>query len=71
MHSDNKYYLTYSCGDWTNETYHVRYAIANSPEGPFVEQADTILTSNAIVKGPGHHAMFIDQNGKDWIVYHG
>ncbi len=68
---DGKYYLTYSCGGWDNETYHVRYAIADSPEGPYSEQPDTILSSNEMVKGPGHHAMFKDKTGKDWIVYHG
>lgn len=68
---NDKYFLTYSCGNWTDDTYHVRYAIANSPLGPFVEQPDTILSSNEMVKGPGHHAMFIDKNGHDWIVYHG
>ena len=68
---NNRYYLTYSCGNWKNETYHLRYAVADSPEGPYVEQADTLLASNALVKGPGHHAMFKDQNNLEWIVYHG
>ena len=71
LHKNNKYFLTFSCGDWTNETYHVRYAIGNSPMGPYVEQADTILKSNKMVKGPGHHSLFVDKNGKDWIIYHG
>lgn len=66
-----KYFLTYSCGEWANDTYHVRYAIADSPEGPFIEKPDTILKSNKMVKGPGHHFMYKDKNDKDWIVYHG
>ena len=68
---DGKYFLTYSSGAWTNDTYHVRYAIADNPAGPFIEQADTILKSNKMVKGPGHHFMYTNREGKDWIVYHG
>jgi beta-xylosidase len=71
QHRFNKYFLTYSSGAWTNATYHVRYAIASSPEGPFTEQPDTILSSNEMVKGPGHHFMYQDKHGKDWIIYHG
>lgn len=66
-----KYFLTYSCGAWTNDTYHVRYAISEAPRGPYIEQPDTILKSNKMVKGPGHHFMYKDKNEKDWIVYHG
>ena len=71
LHRDNKYFLTYSCGGWRNSTYHVRYATGVSPIGPYTEQPDTILKTNAMVKGPGHHSFFIDKSGKDWIVYHG
>jgi len=71
LHRDNKYFLTYSIGNWRDSTYHVRYAIAEKPMGPYTEQADTILKSNKQVKGPGHHSLFVDKTGKDWIVYHG
>ena len=67
----NKYFLTYSCGGWKDDTYHVRYAIGSTVTGPFIEQPDTILASNEMVKGPGHHFMFEDKKGKDWIIYHG
>lgn len=65
------YFLTYSCGNWKNETYHLRYALAESVLGPYTEQPDTLLASNEKVKGPGHHFMFTNQKGDDWIVYHG
>lgn len=68
---DEKYILTYSCGGWTNHTYHVRYALADSPGGPYTEQPEKVLQSNEMVKGPGHHAMLTDIQGRDWIVYHG
>lgn len=71
MQLKNTYLLTYSCGNWRDSTYHVSYAISNSITGPYTEQPDTIMKSNSIVKGPGHHSFFKDKFGKDWIVYHG
>jgi len=71
LYRDKTYYLTYSCGAWTNATYHVRYATSDSLLGPYKEHPDTLLKSNVMVKGPGHHALFTDLKGKDWIVYHG
>jgi beta-xylosidase len=68
---DNKYLLTYSCGNWMDSTYHIRYAIANTIMGPYEEQPDTLMKSNELVKGPGHHSFFVDKAGKDWIIYHG
>ncbi len=67
----NKYFLTYSLGNWMDSTYHLRYATSDFITGPFTEQRDTILKSNKFVKGPGHHFMFTDKRKKDWIVYHG
>jgi beta-xylosidase len=66
-----KYFLSYSVGGWGDDTYHVRYATSSSVLGPYQEQPDTILQTNEIVKGPGHHSMYKDKNNKDWIVYHG
>ena len=71
QHRNDMYFLTYSCGAWTDHTYHVRYAIGASAAGPFIEQPDTILASSEMVKGPGHHFMYVDNKGKDWIIYHG
>lgn len=68
---NDKYYLTYSCGNWMDSTYHVRYAIAQAATGPYMEEEDTILHSNELVKGPGHHSMYTDKRNKDWIIYHG
>ena len=71
LQRNNQYYLTYSCGAWNDSTYHLRYALSNSITGPYVEQPDSIIQSNKMVKGPGHHSIFHDQIGRDWIVYHG
>lgn len=71
LQRDNAYYLTYSCGAWSDSTYHLRYAKSDLITGPYSEQQDTIIKSNAMVKGPGHHSIFKDQKNGDWIVYHG
>lgn len=71
LQKDDIYYLTYSCGAWSDSTYHIRYAKSDKIMGPYVEQPDTIMKSNAMVKGPGHHSLFDDKAGKRWIVYHG
>lgn len=71
LQRDNKYILTYSCGAWADSTYHVRYAISDAMTGPYQEQQDTIIKSNKFVKGPGHHSLFKDKKGDDWMVYHG
>ncbi len=65
------YFLTYSTGAWTNDTYNLRYAVGESPTGLFIEQPNKILESNEFVKGPGHHSFFTEPDGKTWIAYHG
>ena len=67
-----RYYLMYSQGKTTNTTYNIRYAIGDSPLGPFHEGVNSpILKTDAAenIFGPGHHAVF-DRGGKTYIVYH-
>jgi beta-xylosidase len=71
LYRGGTYFLTYSVGNWGDSTYHIRYSTSNSMMGPYTERPDTILKSNEMVKGPGHHSFFQDQAGRDWIVYHG
>ncbi len=71
FHKNKSYILTYSTGAWTNDTYNVRWAIGNSPIGPFTEQENIILKSTDLVKGPGHHNLFEGPDKKTWIIYHG
>jgi beta-xylosidase len=68
---DSCYYLTFSCGNWRDSTYRLQYAISKTITGPYTEIPDTILKSNLMVKGPGHHSFFDDAFGRKWIVYHG
>ena len=68
---DGKYYFMWSEGGWTGPDYHVAYALADNPYGPF-ERIGTILESDtSIATGAGHHSV-IKGRGKDeyYIVYH-
>ncbi|WP_443478637.1 family 43 glycosylhydrolase [Novosphingobium aerophilum] len=67
-----RYFLTYSWGNTTKDTYQVRYAVGSSPLGPFTEPEDApILATDAArdVVSPGHHAVF-SAAGRDYIFYH-
>jgi beta-xylosidase len=66
-----KYYLMWSEGNWTDETYKVAYAISNSPLGPF-EKKSTILTADSsVATGAGHHSVMNIPGTDEWyIVYH-
>lgn len=68
---NGRYYLMWSEGGWTNDSYHVAYALADSPTGPF-ERMGTILESDtAVATGAGHHSVIQNPGTDDWyMVYH-
>lgn len=68
---DGRYWLFYSTGAWGNASYGVRWAVGDSPEGPFTESPDMLMATTDAVKGPGHHNFFRGPDGADWIIYHG
>ena len=66
---NNKYYLMWSEGNWTDSSYKVAYAISDSITGPFVKKATILKADNSIATGAGHHSVV--SVGRDWyIVYH-
>ncbi len=67
-----RYYLMYSDGVFMDDSYKVRYAVSDSPMGPFVEGKNSpILVSDekSKVHGPGHNFTF-EAGGQMYIVYH-
>jgi beta-xylosidase len=67
---NNKYYLMWSEGGWTNDTYKVEYAIADSPFGPF-KKLNTVLQSDpAIATGAGHHSVVNIPGTDDWYIFY-
>lgn len=72
LKKNNKYYLMYSEGKCTNETYKVRYSVGTTPYGPWEEGTESpILSTSADLKtlGPGHHTVF-QENNQYYILYH-
>jgi beta-xylosidase len=68
---NKKYYLMWSEGSWTGPDYCVAYAIADSPQGPFVRIGKILEQDTAIATGAGHHSVIHDQKSERWyIVYH-
>ncbi len=68
---NNKYYLMWSEGGWTNGSYKVAYAMADSPTGPF-DRIGTILESDTTVAtGAGHNSALNVPDTDEWyMVYH-
>ncbi len=67
-----KYYLMWSSGAWTNGTYHVNYATAERPWGPF-GLLETILANGActFACGPGHNGyLYLPDEDLYLMVYH-
>jgi beta-xylosidase len=52
-----KYYLMWSEGGWTNSTYKVAYARANSVFGPFERETTILEADESIATGAGHHSV--------------
>jgi beta-xylosidase len=69
-HYKDRYYISYSHGNWKDSTYSVHYSTSPSPVGPWTYQG-AILTSNQNHKGPGHHSLIYLPGTAQWlIVYH-
>lgn len=67
-----RYYLTYSQGKTTIDTYQVHYAVGDTPLGPFTEAANSplLVTDHARdIVSPGHQALFRHE-GRTYLLYH-
>lgn len=65
------YYLMWSEGGWTNDTYKVAYAMAEKPTGPY-RRIGTILESDPeVATGAGHNSVIQKPGTDEWyMVYH-
>ncbi|RAI95084.1 glycoside hydrolase family 43 protein [Algoriphagus yeomjeoni] len=68
---EGKYYFMWSEGGWTNTSYKVAYAMADTITGPW-DRIDTILESDTTVAmGAGHNSVIQKPGSDDWyMVYH-
>lgn len=81
---DGKYYMFASigsCCEGVNSSYTTVVGRADNYFGPYVNKAgktmlennhEVLIAGSDAVKGPGHNSEIItDDNGQDWILYHG
>lgn len=65
------YYMMWSEGDWTDESYKVAYGKAGSIDGPYVKEGVVLQADSEIATGAGHHSVLNIPGTSDWyIVYH-
>lgn len=83
--SGSWYYLylsTGTCCAGLNSTYEVRVARSESILGPYYDKAGNLMTSRQNIGTPvvrgndefvgvGHNSVVLDDEGQQWIVYHG
>ncbi len=71
---DGRYFCIYSGGSYLDESYHLAWAWAPHPLGPWVEPgADhgrLLATVPGRVRGPGHNSVATTRGGTDVLVYH-
>ena len=80
----NQFFLFQSVGSCCNglsSTYNIRVGMSDTLQGPYFDRQNRsmlestgtlLLQGNALAAGTGHNAEFItDDNGDDWVLYHG
>lgn len=74
------YYMFYSGNECCSDRAHyaVSVARARSPLGPYEKMAESRGTRTSVILkgderwlGPGHNSVLTDEEGRDWMVYHG
>ncbi len=85
VHKRGGYYYLFgsegSCCEGANSTYKVTVGRSKSLFGPYVDKhgrsllenhREIVLHGSPEVAGPGHNGeIFTDDEGKDWMIYHG
>jgi arabinan endo-1,5-alpha-L-arabinosidase len=82
VYKEPYYYLFVSydyCCQGTDSTYNVRVGRATSVTGPYYDRNGTPMLNGGGTqltwstdqwKGPGHQAVVLNDNGKDWLLHH-
>lgn len=71
--TSNRYYLMYSAGHYADASYHISYATADTPLGPFEKSPDNPFLSSKLdldVSGPGHNSVWTKPDGSMLLAYH-
>ena len=68
---NNTYYLMWSEGGWTNDSYKVAYATADKATGPYKRMGTILELDRSIATGAGHNSVINTPGTDDWyMVYH-
>jgi arabinan endo-1,5-alpha-L-arabinosidase len=73
---DGRYYCFYSGGRWEREDYGVSYGVADSVEGPYIDESGSSGPSvlrgiPGKVPGPGHNSLVLGPDDRTtFMVYH-
>jgi beta-xylosidase len=67
---NGKYYLFYSANNYTNGSYGMGYAVANSLLGTYTKPAGPWLATQGNVIGPGGESFTTGPDGNTWMFYH-
>lgn len=72
---EGRYVCFYAGGNWTNSSYGVSFALADSPLGPWRDERSSegafVLRGNEKTIGPGHNSVVLAPDGKTHLcVYH-
>ena len=66
------YYLMWSQGEWTNDSYCAAYGTADNPYGPFKPGGKILSNDPAVARSAGHHSVLrLPGTEDEWIIcYH-
>jgi beta-xylosidase len=66
------YYLTWSEGDWGNDTYLAAYGVSDNPYGPFEYGGKILENHPEVASGAGHHSILkLPGTEDEWVIcYH-
>ena len=72
---EGQYVCFYAGGNWTNASYGVSFAVADSPLGPWLDERSHegafVLRGDAETIGPGHNSVVLAPDGQThFCVYH-
>lgn len=68
---NSTYYLMWSVNFYTSDDYHVEYATASTPLGPWTAKG-RLTSPTSTIKGPGHNAVLKLPGCDEWyFLYHG
>jgi hypothetical protein len=67
---DGRYWLFYAANDFTDPAYGIGVAVADHPLGPYVKQAEPLLSSAKSWSAPGHPSIAEGPDGTPQIFFH-